>query len=217
MKTDSQLQIDVLEELKWEPKVDHSHIGVTAANGVVTLTGFVPTYAEKMAAEAAARHVSGVKAIAEEIEVRFKSDPKTSDAEIARRILDVFAWNTMIPHENLKVKVEQGFVTLTGDVAWYYQKEVAQKAAARITGVKSITNLISVKAAAPSAYDVRDRISAAMKRSSALDASAIDVAVDGSTVKLSGRVHGWNERKVAESAAWAAPGVTRVEDNIVFA
>ena len=216
IKTDSELQLDVLEELKWEPKVDHSHIGVTAKNGVVTLTGFVPTYAEKLAAEAAARRVAGVRAIAEEIEVRFKSDPKTSDAEIAQRILDLFAWNTMIPHESIKVKVERGFVTLTGEVQWYYQKEVAQKSAARITGVKSIVNLISVRAA-PSESDVRDRIRAAIKRSSALDADAIDIAVEGSTVKLSGRVHGWNERRVAENAAWAAPGVTRVEDNIVFA
>jgi osmotically-inducible protein OsmY len=215
-KTDSELQRDVLDELKWDPIVDHSHIGVTAKGGVVTLSGFVPTYAEKMAAEAAARRVAGVRAIAEEIEVRFANDPKASDAEIAQRILDVFSWNTMIPHEALKVKVERGFVTLTGEVQWYYQKEVAQKAAGRISGVKSVTNRISVKAA-PSAIDVRERIQAAIKRSSALDAGAIDVMVEGSTVKLSGRVHGWNERRVAENAAWAAPGVTRVEDNIVFA
>lgn len=216
MKTDSELQHDVLEELKWEPQVDHSQIGVTAKDGVVTLTGFVPNYAQKVTAEKAARRVSGVKAIAQEIEVRFASDPKTSDAEIAQRILDMFRWDVRIPDELFSVKVEHGLVTLTGKAQWNYQKEKAQKAASRISGVKSVTNLIEV-AARPSSYDVRERITAAFKRSSTIDASAINVSVDGGTVKLSGRVHGWNERKVAENAAWSALGVTRVEDEIVLA
>ena len=216
MKTNSQLQRDVLEELEWEPMVDHSQIGVTAKEGVVTLTGFVPNYAQKIAAEKAARRVKGVLAIAEEIEVRFASDPKTSDGEIAQRILDVIRWNVFTLDQTIDVKVEHGWVTLAGEVKWNYQKESAQKAAARITGVRGVTNLISVRAKT-SAEDVRERIAAAIKRSSALDAGAINVAVSGDTVTLSGRVHGWNERKVAERAAWSAPGVTKVEDNIVFA
>lgn len=216
MKTDSELQRDVLDELKWDPKVDHSQIGVTATKGVVTLSGFVPTYAEKVAAEKAARRVEGVKAIAEEIEVRFASDPKTSDTEIAQRILDTFAWDVTIPHDKLSVKVERGWVTLTGRVDWHYQKDAAQKAAGKITGVKGISNLVEVQAQ-PSALDVKDRIMAAFKRSSVVDASTINVVVDGNTVKLGGRVHGWNERQVAEHAAWSAPGVSKVEDNIVFA
>jgi osmotically-inducible protein OsmY len=216
MKTDSQLQADVIAELKWDPRVDHTQIGVTAKDGVVTLSGFVPSYAEKIAAEKAARRVVGVKAIAEEIEVRFASAPKTSDAEIAERILHLFSWATTLPSDKLKVKVEKGWVTLTGDVEWQYLSREAQKLAGRITGVKGVTNLIAVKAR-PSATDMRERIAEAFKRSSLLDARSLDVVVEGHKVKLSGTVHGWNERRVAEAAAWSAPGVTEVEDNIVLA
>jgi osmotically-inducible protein OsmY len=215
MKTDFQLQQDVMDELRWEPRVDHANIGVTAKGGVVTLAGFVPDYAQKLAAEAAARRVAGVRAIAEEIQVRFAVDPKTTDAEIAQRILDRLSWDVTAP-EGIKIKVEQGRVTLTGQVDWNYQKEVAGRAASRTTGVTTLTNLIDVKIK-PSPADVRERIVAALRRSSELDANAINVSVHGSTVKLSGRVKGWNERRVAESAAWSAPGVSKVEDQIVFA
>jgi osmotically-inducible protein OsmY len=216
MKTDSQLQSDVIAELKWDPKVDHSHVGVTAKDGVVTLSGFVPSYAEKIAAEKAARRVIGVKAIAEEIEVRFASDPKTSDGEIAQRILDLFTWDTTLPSDKLQVKVEKGWVTLTGETEWQYQRSDAHKLAGRISGVKGVMNLIEV-ASRPSSTDLRDRIAAAFERSSMLDAKSLDVAVVGHKVKLSGTVHGWNERRIAEAAAWSAPGVTEVEDNIVLA
>ncbi len=216
MKSDSELQRDVMDELKWDPRVDHAQIGVTAKGGVVTLSGFVPTYAEKMAAEKAARRVKGVRAIAEEIEVRFASDPKTADAEIAKRILDSFAWNVTVPDDRLTVKVERGWVTLGGKVDWHYQKVAAHKVAGKIGGVKGIGNLIEVQSR-PSVTDVRDRIMAAFKRSSVVDASHINVLVDGSTVTLGGKVQGWNERQVAERAAWSAPGVTRVDDNIILA
>ena len=216
MKTDSALQRDALDELKYEPRVDHSHIGVTAKDGVVTLTGFVPDYSQKICAEKAVRRVSGVKAIAQDIEVRFASDPKTSDPEIAGRILNILAWDVTLPGDGIKVKVEHGWVTLTGTVDWQYQRRAAAKATGRIAGVKGVSNLVEVRVQ-PATADVRDRIVAAFKRSSLLDANSINVAVEGGTVKLSGRVHGWNERKVAETAAWAAPGVSKVEDNIVFA
>lgn len=216
MKTNSALQQNVLDELKWEPMVDHSQIGVTAKEGVITLTGFVPNYAQKAAAEKAVRRVMGVRAIAEEIEVRFGSAPKTSDAEIAERILDILRWDVFVRDQKIDVKVEHGWVTLSGEVEWNYQKESAKTFAGRITGVRGVTNLTTVQART-SAYDVRERITAAFKRSSTLDSSAINIAITGGTVKLSGRVHGWNERKVAENAAWAAPGVTKVEDDIVFA
>jgi osmotically-inducible protein OsmY len=216
MKTDSQLRADVMAELKWDPKVDHSQIGVAAKDGVVTLSGSVPSYAEKIAAEKAARRVIGVKAIAEEIEVRFATDPKTSDAEIAERILHLFSWAATLPSDKLQVKVEKGWVTLTGEVEWQYLSREAQKLAGRITGVKGVTNMIAVKAK-PSAADMRERITEAFKRSSLLDAKSLNVVVEGHKVKLSGTVHGWNERRVAEAAAWSAPGVTQVEDNIVLA
>lgn len=215
MKTDSQLQRDVLEELKWEPQVDHSQIGVAAKDGVVTLSGLVPSYAQKIAAEKAARRVSGVKAIAEEIEVRFAFDPKTSDSEIAQRILDIFRWDVTMP-DHLTVKVEHGWVTIGGSVEWKFQKTAALRAASKINGVRGVINMIEVRFR-PTSPDIRERIVSAFKRSTLLDANSIDVEVQGSTVKLSGRVQGWNERKVAERAAWSAPGVTKVEDDIVFA
>jgi osmotically-inducible protein OsmY len=215
MKIDSQLQRDVMEELRWEPKVDPAHIGVTAKNGVVTLTGSVPNYSQKLAAEAAARRVAGVKAIAEEIEVRFVGDPPTSDPEIAQRIVNMLKWDVDVP-DDIQVKVEHGRVTLTGEVDWNYQKAAAAKQAGRVAGVKSVTNMIAMKPKV-SPTDVRQRIMSAFTRSSALDANALDIAVEGGTVKLSGTVRGWNERKIAENAAWAAPGVTKVKDEIMLA
>ena len=215
-KTDSELQRDVMEELRDDPQVDHAHIGVAADKGVVTLSGFVPTYAQKMAAEKAARRVYGVKGIAEEIEVRFPDDPKTADCEIAQRICALFAWDVEIPETKLGVKVERGWVTLTGSVAWPYQRRAAQKAAGKISGVRGVIDRIEVETDA-SAEDVRERIAAAFKRSSADDAAHINVVVDGGTVRLGGIVHAWNERRIAERAAWAAPGVTDVVDNFVLA
>ena len=214
MKTDSQLQRDVMDELAWDPSIDHAHIGVTAKGGVVTLTGFVSNYAQKMTAEHAAERVHGVQGIAEELKVRFLFDPKTSDEEIARRVLDVFAWDVTIPDDKVIVKVEKGYVTLTGTLDWNYQKEAARKAAGRITGVLGVNNLIKISNAV-AVGDVRERIMAAFKRSATADASALSVTADGSTVKLSGKVHGRHERQVAERTAWAAPGVFFVEDNIV--
>jgi osmotically-inducible protein OsmY len=216
MKTDSELQDQVLEELKWDPRVDHTHVGVTCDKGVVTLTGFVPSYAQKIAAERAARSVQGVRAIAQDIVVRFPSDAKTSDGEIAQRILDIFEWDVTVPHDKLTVKVDHGIVKLGGTVDWHFQREAAVKAAGKISGVRLVVNTIDI-ASHPSSLDIRDRIMAAFKRASALDASAIDVRVDGGTVQLDGRVRGWNERRIAENAAWSARGVTKVEDNIVLA
>ena len=216
MKTDSEIQYEVLEELKWDPKVDHAHVGVTCDEGVVTLTGFVPDYAQKIAAEKAARSVKGVRAIAQDIVVRFPSDAKTSDGEIAQRILDIFKWDVTIPDEKLTVKVDHGFVTLGGSVDWHYQRKAAEKAAGKISGVRVVVNTIDI-ASHPSSLDIRERIMAAFKRASALDASAIDVKVEGGIVKLDGRVRGWNERRIAENAVWSARGVTKVEDNILLA
>ncbi|AMK22991.1 BON domain-containing protein [Sphingomonas histidinilytica] len=217
MTSDSQLQRDVMDELTWEPSVDHADIGVAVTDGVVTLSGYVKSYPEKLAAEKAARRVAGVKAIAEEIKVRFASDPKTADHEIAKRILDMFAWNVSIPDDKIKVKVEHGWVTLTGTVDWYYQSDEARKVAGKITGVIGVGNQIEIKQHVPTAHDVKDRIVAAFKRQANLDAATVTVLTDGGKVTLGGKVKAWNERQIAERAAWAAPGVVRVEDNIVVA
>jgi osmotically-inducible protein OsmY len=213
MRTDSQLQHDVMAELQWEPRVDHANIGVAAKDGVVTLSGFVSSYASKIAAEKAARRVKGVRGLAEEIEVRFASDPKTSDPEIAKRIADMFDWSVTIPRDKVAVKVEHGWVTLSGTVDYHFHRQSAKDLASRITGVKGVTNLVEVKTS-PSPADVKDRIIAAFKRNADLDASTITVAADGNTVRLGGKVHAWYERQIAERAAWAAPGVNRIEDNI---
>ena len=214
MKTDSELQRDVMDELVWDPSIDHAHIGVAAKGGVVTLSGFVTNYAQKMTAEHAAERVQGVQGIAEELKVRFPFDPKTSDEEIARRVLDIFAWDVTIPENKLTVKVEKGYVTLIGALDWNYQKDAARKAAGKITGVTGVDNQIKLSNAAV-ASDVRERIMAAFKRSATADASALRVTANGSTIKLSGNVHGRHERQVAERTAWAAPGVFFVEDNLV--
>ena len=214
MKTDSQLQRDVMDELVWEPSIDHAHIGVAAKGGVVTLSGFVSNYAQKMATEHAVERVAGVQGIAEELKVRYPSAPKTSDDEIARRILDVFAWDITIPNDKVTVTVERGWVALSGKLDWNYQKEAARKAAGRIAGVIGISNKIEVDNIL-SVDNVRERIMAAFKRSSAADASALSVTADGHTIKLSGNVHGRHERQIAERTAWAAPGVNFVQDDMV--
>jgi len=216
MKTDSQLQHDVLAELEWEPSVDSADIGVAVDRGVVTLSGYVTSYAGKMAAEKAARRVSGVRALAEELKVRFASDPKTADHEIAQRILDMFRWNVMIPDSAIQVKVEHGWVTLSGMVDWAYQMDEARKVAGKVNGVIGVGNLMTVRQH-PNAIEVKNRIVAAIKRQADADASTVTVQTDGNKVILAGSVKGWHERQIAERAARAAPGVTRVEDNITLA
>lgn len=215
MKSDLQLQRDVIDELCFEPSVDAAEIGVSAVNGVVTLSGFVKSYAEKIAADKAARRVDGVKAIAEEIKVRYPSEPKTADCEIAKRILDILAWDVTVPNDRIRVKVEHGWVTLTGTVDWFFQSDAARKAAAKIHGVVHITNLIEIRER-PTAPDIRERIMAAIKRASDEDASSITVRTNHGIVELGGHVKEWRTRQLAERAAWGALGVTRVEDNIAI-
>lgn len=217
MKSDGQLQHDVMAELEFEPSVDHADIGVSVVDGVVTLNGYARSYAEKMAAERAVRRVAGVKAIAEELKVRFASDPKTADHEIAKRIVDMFAWNAIIPDDKIKVKVERGWVTLTGTVGWHYQSDEARRVAGKANGVVGVSDLIEVKQPGPTTSDIRNRIEAAFKRQADLDAHSVTIATDGGRVTLSGKVRAWHERQAAERAAWNAPGVTRVVDNIVIA
>jgi osmotically-inducible protein OsmY len=214
MKTDSQLQQDVMDELQWEPRVDHANIGVAAKDGVITLSGFVGCYAEKIAAEKAARRVKGVRGLAEEIEVRLAGEAKTADPEIAKRIADMFEWTTLIPKHKIGIKVEHGWVSLTGMVDGYHQRKCAGDLVSRISGVRGVSNQIAIKAV-PSPADVKDRIVAAFRRNADLDSSTITVAADGNKVRLGGKVHAWYERRIAERAAWSAPGVNQVEDNII--
>lgn len=214
MKTDSQLQHDVMEELRWDPMVDHTEIGVSASAGVVTLSGIVHSFSQKDAAERATKRVRGVKAIAEELTVRLPRQRQNADAEIAKRITDMLGWNTLVPDDCVQVKVEKGYVTLTGCVDWNYQSIAARDAVAKISGVVGIRNEIQIKAT-PASGDVRQLIEEAIKRLAALDAAEIEVKAEGHKVRLYGRVHSWAERRAAENAAWSAAGVNEVVNNIV--
>lgn len=210
---DRNLHQAVLDELEWDPRFNAAHIGVSVNDGIVTLTGHVGSYAEKVAAERAAKRVAGVRGVAQEIDVRYPSDKKTADDQIAKRALDILAWNTTIPEHKISVTVQKGWVTLSGDVKWGYQRLDAENAVRRLSGVTGITNAIKV-APAVSAPDVKDRIEKALRRHVETEANAIRVSVSGGKVTLEGKVKAWYERDLAERTAWSAPGVTNVEDRI---
>jgi osmotically-inducible protein OsmY len=213
MSHDNLLQAAVLAELAWDPSVVAAHIGVTAADGVVTLTGHVESYAQKLSAETAARRVKGVKAIAEELEVRLPYSVKRDDADIARATVDRLAWNGTVPKDSVAVRVEKGWVTLTGEVAWHFQKDSAAQEVRSLTGVVGVINLITIKARAD-AGKIDSNIEQALHRSW-FDPKTIKVSVDGGKINLGGTVKSWSERDIAEDTAWAAPGVTEVDNNIL--
>jgi osmotically-inducible protein OsmY len=217
MPDDATLQAMVMAELEWEPSLDAAHIGVAAKHGVVTLTGFVDNYAAKAAAERAASRVQGVKAIAEEIEVRLPNAVKHADDEIAERAVRILAWDIEVPRDRIHVKVEHGVVTLLGDVNFQFQRSAAEAAVRRLGGVRGVVNLIGVVPAAGSRTDpdlVQQKIENALRRNAEIEASHIRVSIDGSKITLRGQVRTWFERSVAENAAWAAPGVTEVRDEL---
>jgi osmotically-inducible protein OsmY len=215
MISDHQLQQDVLDELEFEPRVNAAHIGVGVNAGVVTLTGFVPSYADKAAAERAVWRVKGVKAIAEEIRIRLPEDKKTADEEIAARAINILQWRVGLPADRIGIKVEKGMVTLTGDLDWQYQKAEAAAAVQHLSGVTAVINDIRVRPGV-SLPEIKDKIDKALRRSAELDASRITIRTDGSEIVLGGKVHAWFERDIAERAAWAVPGVTEVSNQILI-
>ncbi len=218
MKCDKELQQDVLDELAWEPGVDVEDIGVIVKDGVVTLTGSVDSYYEKLSAMNAAKRVAGVKALAVEIEVGLPGMSERTDADIARAAENALAWDTSVPEDRIKVTVEQGWITLDGKVDWNYQKRAAEDAVHYLTGVKGISNQIAITPTQKvSPAEVKANIEKALKRNATLEAQRITVTATGAKVTLSGSVRSLADREEAERAALNAPGVFEVEDVIDIA
>lgn len=212
--TINQIQTDVQQELKWEPGVDARHIVVTAEDSAITLAGYVPSYYEKTRAVAAAERVCGVKAVADELEVRLHAEHEKEDSVIAASVAHVLKWNSALSRQKIQAKVSNGHVTLTGEVTWNYERDEATRLITHLLGVQSVVNRITVKPRVI-ASKVEKQITNALARHAALDARRIHVTTNGTKAVLSGHVHSLDEVRIAKAAAWSAPGVTGVEDHLV--
>jgi Predicted periplasmic or secreted lipoprotein len=213
-KTDTQLQRDVIDELRWDPSVGSLEVGVAAKDGVVTLSGQVDSFARKFAAIHAAERVAGVRAIAEELIVALPMSIKHSDTDLAHAVVTTLKWDVQVPDDTVTARVDEGWVWLEGQVDWQYQCAAAERAVRNLAGVRGVTNLLQIKKRA-SAPDVKQRIESALKRHAELDAQQIRVETSEGKVILRGRVRSWAERTDAELAAWSAPGVTKVQDELL--
>lgn len=212
-KDDMDIQTKVMEELGWDPSVRNEEIAVAVKDGVVTLAGFVDSYAQKRAAERATERVSGVHAVAEGLQVRLPGAHVRSDTELAHQVATALQWDVQVPDDRVKARVENGWITLEGQVEWQYQRNAADRAVRDMTGVRGVTNLVTIEPRV-STYDVTKRIKDALRRRAELDAGGIEVEAREGTVTLKGTVRSWLERRDAENAAWGALGVNRVDDRL---
>lgn len=213
MKTDVEIQNDVIEELRWEPLLNASEIGVAVKDGIVTLSGVVSTFGKKIAAENAAKRVYGVKAVAEDIEVKLVEGGRKNDTEIAGAVMNALKWHSAVQENKIQVKVENGWVTLEGEVEWEFQKAAARSMVQDLSGVVGILNKIRIVPSVK-AEDIKRKISAAFHRSATLDAEKIHLDISGSKVTLTGKVRSFVEKRDAERAAWLAPGVDKVDNRL---
>ena len=214
MKSDSEIERDIRDELKWDPDLDADDIAVSVKNGVVTLAGFTPSYTDRLEAEAAAKRVAGVHAVANDIEVRLPAIDQCPDPDIARDAVTALKAQLPISYDRIKILVKDGWITLEGAVEWQYQKSTAEYAVRKLKGVKGVTNVITVKPKVEPS-ELKRKIQEAFKRNAEVDANRITVEANGSEVVLKGSVRSWIEREEAERVAWSAPGVTVVDDRIV--
>lgn len=213
MRTDIQIQKDVMDELKWQPSLNSSEIGVAVKNGVVTLSGQVDSFFKKSNAEKVAKKVMGVKALAEDIQVGISPSSRKTDTEIAAAALEALKWNSAVKHEHIKIEVEDGVVRLDGEAEWDFERTQAKKSIVNLTGVKKVLNFITIKPHAMPG-DIEQKIKAAFQRSASIDSKLISAHVNGSKVILKGTVRSFAEKQDAENAAWAAPGVLSVENKL---
>lgn len=216
MKSDIELQRDVMDEILWDPILHAAEIGVIVKQGVVTLVGAVKNYAEKVAAEQAAKRVKEVKTVITDLCIRITNESQRSDKEIAEAALNALKWSSFVPEDRVKLKVKDAWITITGEVEWQFQKESVASAVEHLVGVRGVSNFIKVKPSLNTIL-VKDVIKRALERSADIDAGSIDIQLNGGKILLTGKVRSWGQRKEVERAVWATPGVTEVTDQLTIA